>query len=346
MPHQRLIAKVEAHGISGKISQWINAWLDNREQRVVLNGNFSSWRKVVSGVPQGSVLGPTLFLIYINDLDEKLSSNVLKFADDTKLIHQIKSPQDMHTLQTDLDTLTDWANEWQMCFNVDKCKVMHFGRTSPQYTYLMNQAVLQVTDCEKDLGVEIQSSLRQRFHIADKVKKANQILGMIRRTFSCRSQEILLPLYKSLVRPHLDYASPVWSPYHKEDIVLLEKVQRRFTRMISGLASKTYEERLSTLKLNTLETRRIRADLLEVFKMFHGHSRVDLQSLFVMDVSVRRGHKFKLYKRRFRMDLRKHFFSQRVVNIWNSLPDRVVAAPSINTFKTYLGIYLAENRGL
>ena len=257
-----------------------------------------------------------------------------------------KSHKDMHTLQSDLGTLLNWANEWQMCFNVDKCKVMHFGRTNPQYTYQMNQTLLQVTDSEKDLGVEIQSSLRQRLHIADKVKKANQVLGMIRRTFSCRSQEILMPLYKSLVRPHLDYASPVWSPYHKEDIILLEKVQHRFTRMISGFASKPYQERLSLLKFTTLETCRIRADLLEVFKMFHGFSRIDTQSLFVMDASVRRGHRFKLYKPRFRLDIRKNFFSQRVVNIWNSLPDRVVAAPSINTFKSYIGIYLAENRGL
>lgn len=164
VPLQRLPSKLEAHGISGKVSHWINSWFKDREQRVVLNGNFSSRRKVVSCVPQSSVLCPTLFLVYINDLGDKLSSNVLKFADNTKLIQQIKSHQDMHTLQCNLDTLLKSTNEWQMCFNVDKCKVVHFGRTSPQYTYLMNQSVLQVTDSEKDLGVEIQNSLRLRLN--------------------------------------------------------------------------------------------------------------------------------------------------------------------------------------
>ena len=137
VPHQRLLRKVSCHGIRGKVLSWISNWLKDRKQRVGINGKFSEWRGVTSGVPQGSVLGPILFNLFINDLEKGVNSEVAKFADDTKLLKIVKTKADCEELQKDLTKLSDWATKWQMKFNVDKCKVMHIGKNNPNYTYNM-----------------------------------------------------------------------------------------------------------------------------------------------------------------------------------------------------------------
>ena len=298
VPHHRLLMKLASHGITGKVAGWIKAWLSNRTQRVVLNGKKSQCKPVRSGVPHGSVLGPLLFLIFINDIDSGVSNTILKFADDTKLLAPVNSPNNALSLQEDLNQLFNWSQEWQMLFNVEKCKTIHFGYNNPEYPYSMDGKNLSSVDHEKDLGVIIHSSLKPAVHIAEKVKKANRFLGMINRTFKHRSKQMMLQLYKSMVRPHLDYASAAWSPHQKNHIDLLEKVQRRFTRMVPGLSPLPYEERLKKLKLTTLQTRRTRADLLEVFKMFSGDTKVKPEVLFERSESSTRGHRHKLFKQR------------------------------------------------
>ena len=340
VPHQRLSRKIRAHGICGYIAAWIDAWLRDRSQRVVLNGEASTWKPVLSGVPQGSVLGPLLFLIYLNDIDMGINNTIFKFADDTKLMAPIDSLNDMASLQSDLNKLFDWSTEWQMLFNIDKCKLIHFGRNNDSHCYKINNKELSSVDYEKDLGVIIHRGLKPEIHIADKVKKANMTLGMINRAFEYKSKDMMLQLYKTLVRPHLDYAAPAWSPHLKKDILLIEKVQRRFTRMIPGLRDLCYEARLKKLRLTTLETRRNRADVLEVFKMAKGLTNVDINSLFVLNNSDTRGHRYKLFKQYSRLDVRKFFFTQRVVDIWNSLPAAALDSKSINTFKGFLDRHL------
>jgi len=135
VPHQRLLSKLQAHGIAGLVGNWIKSWLSGRWQRVCLEGTFSSWRRVWSRVPQGSVLGPVLFLIFINALDNGISTNVLKFADDTKVYRVVDNRLDGTQLQNDLDSLGDWAVQWQMKFNVEKCKVVHYGKRSIEFEY-------------------------------------------------------------------------------------------------------------------------------------------------------------------------------------------------------------------
>ena len=184
VPHRRLLMKLKAHGIDGVVLEWIRRWLTDRKQRVILNGGTSDWLPVLSGVPQGSVLGPCLFLIYINDIDLNISGEMLKFADDTKVICAIEKEENGATLQADLDKLLDWSNKWQMQFNLEKCKVMHFGYNNPCLEYTMGEAKLTVTKSEKDLGVVIDSTLKPAAHIANCVKKANQMLGMIQRTIT------------------------------------------------------------------------------------------------------------------------------------------------------------------
>ena len=160
VPHQRLLLKLKAHGIGDSITDWIEQWLTDRRQRVVVDGEVSNWKSVLSGVPQGSVLGPILFLIYINDLDDSITSNVLKFADDTKLFRKVNTDGDKQHLQNDLDRLVKWSEKWQMLFNFGKCKCLHTGHGNLNVNYKMGDTVLGTTVKEKDLGVTISADMR------------------------------------------------------------------------------------------------------------------------------------------------------------------------------------------
>jgi len=335
--HQRLISKLKAHGIQGLLCNWIESWLSDRWQRVCLDGVSSSWSRVWSGVPQGSILGPVLFLIFINDLDTRLTSNVLKFADDTKLFRVVDCHHDGQMLQNDLDSICKWADIWKMTFNVEKCKVLHYGRGSIDHSYLMHGQPLSQVSCEKDLGVVFSKDLKVRQQCEEAYKKASQMLGFIHRTIRFKNPAVFIALYKSLVRPHLEYCSVAWNPYYAKDKALLERVQHRFTRMFPELKVLPYMERLSRLGLWSLEERRNRADLIEIFKMIKGFSAVSWSTFFTrMESSITRGHNWKLMKSSARCDLRLHCFSHRSVNRWNSLTQEEVDAPSINSFKNHL----------
>jgi len=337
VPHQRLLLKLKLHGICDKLLHWISNWLTNRKQRVCIGGTYSSWQFVLSGVPQGSVLGPILFLIYINDIDCGICNWILKFADDTKMFGPICNKVDYMNFQKDLNRLFDWSKNWQMSFNIDKCKVMHLGRTNKVYDYYLDGQPLSEVKEEKDLGIVISKDLKVSRQCSTAYSKANRVLGIINRTFVNKHSDIMLKLYKSTVRPHLEYCTAAWSPHYKKDKELLEKIQRRFTRMIPEIKDLPYTERLRHLKLWSLEERRIRADLVEVFKMLNGLTKVKFATFFELDTTSRtRGHPYKLKKRRFNTDLRKHFFTERIINIWNSLDGDTVRATTLNMFKNRL----------
>ena len=176
MPHQRLLLKLKAHGIGDSITEWIEQWLTDRRQPVVVGGEVSNWKSVLSGVPQGSVLGPILFLIYINDLDDSITSNVQKFADYTKLFRKVNTDDDKQHLQNDLDRLVKWSEKWQMLFNFGKYKCLHTGHGNVDVHYNMGDTVLGTTVKEKDMKVS------ERCDIA--ASKGNQILGLIRRNIT------------------------------------------------------------------------------------------------------------------------------------------------------------------
>jgi ribonuclease P/MRP protein subunit RPP40 len=185
-------------------------------------GRSSKWVKVKSGVPQGSVLGPLLFLIYINDIDECVVSRVLKFADDTKLIGVVANDEDVKTLQNDLRNLCGWSEDWLMLFNVEKCKVMHMGHNNRRNIYEMEGRKLEEVKEERDLGIIVQEDLKWGKQCLKAVKTANKVLGMIKRTFCFLSKEIVITLYKSLVRPHLEYSVQAWRPHLKKILMLLK----------------------------------------------------------------------------------------------------------------------------
>lgn len=346
VPHSRLMIKISALGINGKIYDWIKAWLRDRKQRVVVNGEESEWVDVSSGVPQGSVLGPLLFLIYINDVDEYIRSKIFKFADDAKIVGGVRTLEGVNVIKNDLIALSRWCSEWQMELNVEKCKVMHVGVNNKMERYGINGQDLVETSEEKDLGVIINQNLKVSQQCLTAAKKGNQILGLIYRTFSMRSKEIIVRLYKALVRPHLDYCIQAWRPHLQKDIDVLEKVQRRATRMIEGLKDLYYEERLKVVRLTTLENRMIRADMLEVFKIVKGLEGLKENNFFVRRGEGRlRGHQYTLIKKSFRTNLGKFSFGNRVINIWNSLPANVVSSGTINEFKSGLDRFLGSIGG-
>ena len=345
VPHKRLLCKVKSHGISGQVLEWISVWLQNRQQRVTLNGKFSEWNEVISGVPQGSVLGPLLFLIFINDLDNGIVSKICKFADDTKLGGAVSNNEEISVLRNDLAKLCEWADTWQMKFNVDKCVVMHFGNHNNTCDYEMDGHKLKQSTSERDLGVIVCNTGKPSKQCLTAANKANSTLGMIKRNIKSRDKDIIVRLYKTLVRPKLEYCIQAWNPFLKKDVEVLEKVQKRATKLVTACRNYSYEERLQILDLQPLNIRRIRGDMIEVFKLVKGIERIDASKFFTLSETTQlRGHDYKLIKYRSRLDIRKHYFSNRVVSAWNSLPRDVVAAESINSFKARLDKFIKKDR--
>ena len=343
VPHERLLIKLKAHGIGDKLCAWIKSWLTNRKQRVVINGEASDWLKVTSGVPQGSVLGPLLFLIYINDLDCGITSKISKFADDTKLGGKVVTRNDCEAIQRDLDNLSAWSRKWLLNFNGDKCKVMHVGQNNIKYSYkLQEKNLLKVTE-EKDLGVIVRSDLKCSTQCCVASRKANTILGFIARNFDCKAPEVITRLYTSLVRPHLEYAVQFWSPHYLKDKNKLESVQRRATKLIPSIRNLSYEERLKRLNLFSLSDRRTRGDLIETFKILKKIDNIDYENLFEFSHTITRNNGLKLKGQRFNSDLRRNFFNFRVIDFWNKLPASVVQTNTVATFKKKLDEYYKEN---
>jgi hypothetical protein len=307
---------------------------------VICNGKDSNWIKVTSGVPQSSVLGPVLFLIYVNDMDVDIVSSLLKFADDTKLFRKVADNQQVEILRADLRRLCEWSEKWQMSFNIDKCKVMHLGHNNNNAEYFIDCKALGKITEEKYLGVLISNDFKVTKHCAMAAKKGNKVLGMINRTFEGRSKKMMSKLYKTLVRPHLDYCIQAWRPSLCKDISLIEKVQKRATRMMEECRGLWYETRLQTVRLTSLEVRHHRADLIEVIKILKGLEGLRRDDFFELANSRTRGHMLKLKKNRFRTNIGKNTFSNRVVNSWNKLPEEVVNATSLNMFKGKLDRHL------
>ena len=340
VPHMRLMEKLRSYGVCSKLFNWIKDFLVGRTQRVGVNGCYSNWADVTSGVPQGSCLGPILFVLFINDLPDVVDSLCQMYADDTKLFANASNQQLREQIQKDLDNLVEWADKWQMRFNAEKCHVLHLGFNNANQDYHMknhnssDRTRLKATMEEKDLGVLVDNELSFTKHIATQVSKANRIVGQIRRSFSYLDKDIMRQLFIAFVRPHLEFSNVVWSPHHRKYIDMIERVQRRATKCVPGLKNKTYEERLAEMKLPSLRFRRKRGDLIELYKYTHGLYSVNESLIHYSEIGHTRGHNLKLKKRSCKLDIRKFFFTFRTVNTWNDLPEEIVNSPSVNTFKT------------
>ena len=347
VPHRRLKMKLSALGIKGHVLTWIEDFLANRKQRVIINNSSSQDADVTSGIPQGSVLGPLLFVAYINDLPRGLKSTAKMFADDTKLYARSDTENGPSDLQDDLNALQEWSRNWLLKFHPQKCCVLKVGKENAN-EYSMNQIlangetnniVLKETEKEKDLGVVIDNKLSFKDHVAQQTTKANRIVGLIRRSFDFLSEKMFVILYKSLVRPILEYGHCIWQPSEKGLCIELEKVQKRATKMLGHLKDKPYSDRLKKLKLPSLEYRRLRGDMIETYKYLHGHYDTEYPKFEKTTTTHLRGHSLKIVKQRTRLSIRSNFFSNRITNTWNNLPEQVITAPSVDSFKRRLDLH-------
>ena len=341
VPKERLLEKMKAHGVRGRVLRWIRNWLTDRRQRVVLNGKKSGWQPVLSGVPQGSVLGPLLFLVFINDLDDaaKKVEMFKKFADDTKLGGRVASAAQRATLQEALDRLCDWSKRWGMMFNVKKCKVLHAGSNNPRQVYTMEGQALLVTEEEVDVGITTSRNLKPAAQCQKAARTAMAVLGQIARAFHYRDRHVFVRLYCQYVRPHLEFAGPAWSPWQEGDKECLKRVQRKAVAMVSGLAARDYDDRLRELGLLTLEERRHQMDMAQVYKMLTGKDKVNRERLFTMANTHGRHTRtadapLSLRQGASRLEVRKNFFTQRVVADWNKIPGETKTLKSVQAFKS------------
>jgi hypothetical protein len=342
VPHRKLVAKLRAKGVSEEIVCWIESWLGERTQQVRVGGELSEEGEVGSGVPQGTVLGPCLFTVYIDDIDVCIvgTTNIIKFADDTKCWKVIENDNDRADLQKTLDNMCSWAERWGMCFNAGKCKVMHIGTNNPRYKYYMNGEELGCTNEEKDVGVYINTTLKPSSHCKRTANKAMAVLTQITRNFHYRDRHTFLKLYKQYVRPHLEFASPAWSPWLSGDIAVLEKVQEKALKMTSGLKATTYEERCREVGLETLAERRKIQDMSQVFKIMKGIDKIDQNKVFAprqTNQNTRNAsNQWNLARKNARTDVRLQSFGLRVVEEWNSLPEETKKLDKLPSFKLQL----------
>ena len=320
----------------------VRDFLSGRTMKVKVGDVFSLCKEVLSGVIQGSVIGPLLFIIFVNDVPNFIHSFCKLFADDLKLI---VSPSNLSVSSFDLDNLVAWQNMWGLHFNLDKCKVLHVGKHNPMYDYALNGSSLKTVENEKDLGVVFNSKLDFTDQIEACVATARSRTAWLLRNFISREKDTIIHLYKSMIRPHLEYCPQVWAPVSKHGnwsfIMKLESVQRWVTSCVQGMENLSYRQRLENLNLTTLHERRMRGDLIEVFKTMQGYSST-VENVVMM--SVRTGNLLvNERKKHVTRALQNGFFGSRVAKYWNQLPNNVKNSGSVNEFKNNLGEFRRRN---
>jgi hypothetical protein len=350
VPHERLLIKLLSKGISGEVLNWLKSWLTGRTQRVKVGDSISSEQDVESGVPQGTVLGPCLFGVHIDDIDEvvKLIELLIKFADDCKGKKSILNDHDRAALQKTLDDLCKWAETWGMSFNKEKCKIMHVGHNNPGYDYFMQGTKLAVIEEEKDVGVIIHKSLKPSRQCQKAASTATGVLYQLKKNFHYRDRHIFVKLYKQYVRPHLEFSTPAWNPWHAADIQVLENVQKKFINMVAGLRPGSYEEKCKQINLDTLEERRHLQDMAQAYKMIQGKEKLPRKELFKhVDGGRTRQDADNLNVKVMpaRLDIRKNFFTYRVAKKWNSVPYETKRAKNVDTFKIQYKKLLRNGQG-
>ena len=344
--HKKLTIKLQAYGIAGDLLNWINYYLSDRYQCTRIGQCCSKFTKIVSGVVQGSVIGPLLFTLYINDVtdifaDDDVSNQQTTsqlYADDLKLYTVIKKSDDVEEFRWCLTRLVEWSHVWQLSISSKKCNVMCCGSVMEGSSVLIDGSAVSVTKCVRDLGVLVDCDLKFTEHISSVTSRGHSRANLILKCFASRDHGTLLRSFTTYVRPLLEYASPVWSPSTKGAISKIESVQRRFTKRMPGLSSYSYEARLALLKLESLETRRIKADLVYVYKIVFHLVDIDPDNFFSVtgNNSTTRGHAYKLYINYCRLNTRKYFFCNRVANVWNALEASPADFKTLQTFKQFL----------
>ena len=344
VPHQRLMGKLAHYGIQGTTIRWIEAFLCNRRMQVVVDGETTGPAPVVSGVPQGTVLGPLLFNIYINDMPQTVTegTSIRLFADDCLVYRRIESPEDQQILQNDLHNLQQWAERWGMRFNASKCNIMHIARprikTLNKYYELCNQ-ILDTVDSAKYLGIIISKDLEWHTQICSVVSKATSTLHLIARNLRQCPRSTRALAYTTLVRPKLEYCASVWDPHKVDDINRLERVNRRAARVVYNKSMRQQDVSptaiINDLGWTPLSERRKRHRLCILYKICWGLVAVPPTRLQKPNRQTR-GHTQKLNVLTSTCDSVKNSFYVRTIPEWNNLTEETVNAKNLQSFKSLL----------
>ena len=338
--HNILIQKLKSYGILGNLLEWLRDYLRERHAMIRVDGAYSKKILVTSGVPQGSVLGPILFLIYINDLPAAIKNRLLLFADDAKLWTQIHSEENCVSLQKDLDALYKWSVVNKLPFNLSKCKVMQIGK-SVNFKYRLGSQELEWVAQEKDLGVLISSNLKAGNQCLAVYKKTSSVLGMFQRLLGRFTHDIVPIIMNTYIRPRMEYGVQAWAPWMEKDIHLLQRIYHRVTKSVIGLQSLPYNDRLSRLNLFDFNYRRLRGDLILMFKAMKTADH-PLKSLFTLqNQRSSRSHDMQVSIPHSRVNCRRYFFAVRVCFSWNYLPAYVAQSSTVDSFKRNLDKFMS-----
>ena len=344
--HQTLLQKLEQMKITGKILTWIRSFLTNRTQQVVVNGHKSIPVKVESGVPQGTVLGPALFIIYMNNVTEYIRNVTIQlFADDSKITTAITNSADRNKLLDALKSLLVWTMHNSMEFNDQKFQLLQIGRDDTlKLPYECNDIKIKNSETVRDLGVLVSEDFSFKPHIAEISDRAKNFAAWLLRTFSTRTEEVMLLLLKTYLIPRLEYCSAAWNPHLINEIEQLESVQRSFTSRIDNMEHLNYYERLAKLKLYSLQRRRERFLIIHTWKTFKELAPNDLQLKF--HIHSRLGIQADRLPLKAKSEkvktLRHNFFSHSGPRLFNLIPGQIKSAQTLQSFKNNLDKFLRK----
>ena len=338
--HLSLIKKMEHYGINSCTLKWVEKFLKDRTQKVLLEGTLSDSAPVLSGVPQGTVLGPLLFLIYINDLPKYVSpgTSVRLFADDSAIYRVIKSPEDHDILQKDIKSLEKWEELWSMCFHPDKCQLIRVTKKiyPSKFDYTIHGVTIEKVDSAKYLGVTISENMSWSAHITTICKKAHNTINFLYRNFKTCPPHIKAKLYITYVRPTLEYCSSVWDPHTDSDIKKIEAVQKRAARFVFNSYSRQIRVTplLQSLGWFPLKERRARAKVTLLFKASMKPPVVEISTNHLSKVQA--NIRTRQYGNYFTPFVRTgtHIFSffNSTIRLWNDMPTDAKSATSLSLF--------------
>ena len=342
--HNLLIHKLASYYVHPQLLQLLRSFLTDRKHRVVVENECSSWCPVPAGVPQGSLLGPLLFTLYINDLPSSLKNRSLLFADDMKVFRKVLSDSDCVSVQGDLTRLHAWCTKWKLNLNLQKCSVMSVSlKKKPiMFNYTISECVLNRVSTQRDLGIFLDNRLSFVPHIDFIVKKANRMMGLVWRNFrSCKNEHVLRTLYCSLIRPQLEYCTVVFNSVSHSQVERLERLQRRYLLFMYKVLhndhrNRSYSELCDLFKLSTLTQRRTVTDCLFLYRLIHSQYNVPNPfSLHVPERRTRSASKHILHVPRCRVEVTKQGFVSRISNTYNRLHEKcdVFGAPTLNSFR-------------
>ena len=338
VPHLRLIEKLDHYGIRNNTKQWIKGWLTTRNQTVVVDGEVSEQVHVKSGVPQGTVLGPLMFLLYINDISNGVTSSIRLFADDCLLYRTINDEKDTESLQSDLDQLVEWSERWQMDFNPTKCNTLKLTKKKSPINrdYTMKGHTLENVNHSKYLGVTLDKNLSWNNHVNVTTKKAHGTLNFLRRNISNCSSTTKSRAYKTMVRPLLEYASSAWDPHQQKQIDQIERVQSKAARFALGQHERTASVTAMRKELEwpTLQERRFIARSCMFYKIINNLVSLPIPLYLThQKANLRNTHQMYYNLPIMNTDIYKFSYFPRTARCWNILPLQLIQMDSIDGFK-------------